>query len=121
MALMARKDMRLCQLLRFYIDGVPLDFASRLLPPSSKLDFGPLTHIHLHAQAQVRYAGKNFKSPRQGRRMSMEALKALVGHLEAMTGKLHWAPADTKWADYYNITNYSRTAFDHKRNSSTNG
>lgn len=115
LALMARKDVRLSQLLRIYIDGVPLDLASPLLPLSSRLDFGLLTHIHLHARAQLRYAGQEVKVSRQGRRMSQEALKALVGHLEATVRKLQWQPAGTEWADYYNITNYSEAAFDHKK------
>lgn len=115
LALIAEEDVRLSQLLRIYIDGVPLDLASRLLPLSSKLNFGLLTHLHLHAQAQVRYAGKDVKSSRQGRRMSQEALKALVGHLETTIRKLQWDPVGTEWADYYNITNYSKAAFDHKK------
>src|SRR5215216_7326955 len=57
LALMALKDVRLSQLLRVYIDGVPLDLASELLPGSSRLNFGLLTHIHLHAGAQKKHAG----------------------------------------------------------------
>lgn len=115
LALMARKDVRLSQLFRIYIDGIPLDIASQLLPLSSKLNFGLLSHIHLHAQAQLRYAGKDVKSSRQRRRMRKETLKALVGHLETTVRKLQWAPAGTEWADYYNITNYSEAAFNHKK------
>ena len=37
LALMSRKDIRLNQLLRIYIDGVPLDLASSLLPFGSHL------------------------------------------------------------------------------------
>ncbi|MCL4823372.1 MAG: hypothetical protein KJZ57_04050, partial [Anaerolineales bacterium] len=49
LALMSRVDVRLGQLLRVHIDGLPLDLASRLLPASTRLDFGLLTHIHIHA------------------------------------------------------------------------
>ena len=52
LALMAHTDVRLNQLLRVYIDGVPLDLASRLLPFASRLNFGLLTHLHLHARLQ---------------------------------------------------------------------
>ena len=48
--------MPLGQLLRVYIDGVPLDLASRLLPLRTRLRFGLLSHIHLHARAQTRHA-----------------------------------------------------------------
>src|SRR6185295_13694272 len=36
LALMSRRDVRLSQLLRIYIDGVPLDLASELLPGRSR-------------------------------------------------------------------------------------
>jgi hypothetical protein len=54
LALMAGKDIRLSQLLRVFIDGIPLDLASRLLPIQSRLNLGLLTHLHLHAGAQKR-------------------------------------------------------------------
>ncbi len=39
LSLMAFKDIRLNQLLRIYIDGIPLDLASKLLPISARLKF----------------------------------------------------------------------------------
>ena len=56
LALMARRDVRLGSLLRADPDGIPLDLASQLLPRRTRLDFGLLSHIHLHARAQRRYA-----------------------------------------------------------------
>jgi hypothetical protein len=64
LALMALRDVRLSQLLRVYIDGVPLDLASELLPWNTRLNFGLLTHIHLHAGAQKKYAGEEIHSRR---------------------------------------------------------
>jgi hypothetical protein len=58
LALMAYRDVRLSQLLRVYIDGMPLDLASELLPAKTKFNFGLLTHIHIHAGAQKRYSDK---------------------------------------------------------------
>ena len=43
-------------LLRADPDGVPLDLAKGLLPWRTRLDFGLLSHLHLHANAQVRHA-----------------------------------------------------------------
>jgi len=51
LALMAKTDIRLGQLLKNHIDGIPLDLASKLLPASTKLSFGLSTHIHPHALA----------------------------------------------------------------------
>ena len=44
LALMSCRDVRLNQLLRVYIDGVPLDLASGLLPIKAKFNFGLFTY-----------------------------------------------------------------------------
>jgi len=58
LALMSRRDVRQSQLLRVYVDGIPLDLASSLLPLRTWLSFSLLTHIHLHARSQGHFAGK---------------------------------------------------------------
>jgi hypothetical protein len=113
LALMALKDIRLNQLLRVYIDGVPLDLASELLPSVTRFNFGLLTHIHLHAGAQKKYSGADVKS-RAGT-MSKDALTALIGSLDSAVRKLEWKPGGTEWGNYYDITNYSDAAFEHKK------
>jgi hypothetical protein len=113
LALMSYRDVRLSQLLRIYIDGVPLDLASELLPAKTKLNFGLLTHIHVHAGAQKRYSDKAV-TPRKGG-MSKQALTGLIESLEATVKKLEWKPAGTEWGDYYDNTNYTDSAFEHKR------
>ena len=52
LALMAHKDIRLSQLLRNYVDGIPLDMASALLPTKMFLSYSLLAHIHAHAKSQ---------------------------------------------------------------------
>jgi hypothetical protein len=113
LALMALRDVRLSQLLRVYIDGVPLDLASGLLPARTKFNFGLLTHIHIHAGAQKRYAGEEVKSRRGS--MSKQAMIGLIENLEATIRRLEWKPAGTAWGNYYEITNYSDSAFEHKK------
>ena len=113
LALMALRDVRLNQLLRVYIDGIPLDLASVLLPGSTRLNIGLLTHIHLHAGAQKRYAGEDVKSRRGS--MSREAMTGLIESLQSTVQKLEWKPGDTEWGNYYDITNYSDAAFEHKK------
>jgi ribosomal protein L11 methylase PrmA len=116
LALMAKKDIRLIQLLRIYIDGVPLDLASELLPFSTRLDFGLLSHLHLHAKAQNRYARTAADiSFQQKRSMSKASLMGFLEHLENTIKKLNWLPSGTEWAEYYSITNYSEVAFKHKQ------
>ena len=114
LALMALRDVRLNQLLRVYIDGVPLDLASELLPWSTRLNFGLLTHIHLHAGAQKKYAGEEVRSSQRGT-MNRQAMTGLIESLESTVRKLEWKPGGTEWGNYYDITNYSDAAFEHKK------
>ncbi|MBE0682717.1 MAG: class I SAM-dependent methyltransferase [Anaerolineales bacterium] len=113
LALMSYRDARLSQLLRVFIDGVPLDLASLLLPFKTKLNFGLLTHIHIHAGSQKRFADKTV-GPRKGM-MNQHAMTGLIESLESTIKKLSWTPAGTEWGAYYEATNYSDLAFEHKK------
>lgn len=113
LALMSYLDIRLNQLLRVYIDGIPLDLASQLLPFKTKWNFGLLTHIHIHAGSQKRYSDKTVE-PRTGG-MSQQAMIGLIENLESTVKKMSWTPAGTEWGAYYEATNYSDSAFEHKK------
>ena len=116
LALMAYTDVRLSQLMRIYIDGIPLDLASHLLPARTYFNFGLLTHLHIHAGIQKKYADRAIQSDSVSTsHMSKEAMLALVDSLQAVINKLEWKPGGTEWGDYYNITNYSVEAFEHKK------
>jgi hypothetical protein len=117
LALMAKKDIRLNQMMRVYIDGIPLDLASKLLPFSTNINFGIQTHIHLHSKMQTRFASndssKDISSKRRG--FSKQAMIGLIESLENTIRKLVWEPVGTEWESYYSITNYSDDAFDTKK------
>jgi hypothetical protein len=115
LALMAYRDVRLSQLLRVYIDGIPLDLASRLLPGGTRFNFLLATHLHLHAAAQRRYADKMVKKDAVSNRMSRISFQGLIDSLETMVRKLQWKPTGTEWAAYYTDTNYSPRALEHKK------
>jgi len=115
LALMAFTDVRLSQLLRVYIDGIPLDLASKLLPAKTRLNFGLASHIHLHAAAQKRYADQPVEKAAGEKRISKLSLLGLLDNLEGTVNGLHWTPAGTEWADYYDATNYTREAFELKK------
>jgi hypothetical protein len=112
LALMAMNDIRLSKLMRIFIDGIPLDLASRLLPGRSKLRPGLLFHIHLHAKSQGKYTNQN--QDVKDRHITKNGLLGIIGNLEANVRKLQWLPANTEWGDYYTITNYSEAAFEAK-------
>ncbi len=114
LALMSYRDIRLSQFMRVYIDGVPLDLASLLLPWRTRWNLGIASHIHLHASAQKRYADVSVSDVRGGRKMSKDALLGLIESLQSTVRKLVWKPVGTEWADYYSANNYTDAAFKHK-------
>jgi hypothetical protein len=112
LALMSRGDVRLNQLLRPSLDGIPLDLASRLLPWQTRLDPRLLVHLHLHARAERDFSGGD-RTPKP-RAFSRRAMFGLLDHLESAIESLRWEPRGTEWADYYDATNYTDAATDHK-------
>ncbi len=113
LALMAHREVRLSQLLRVFVDGVPLDLASRLLPWKTRLQPRLAAHVHLHARVQQRL-GANPKA-HAGRQMSRHAMLGILSSLDRTIAALRWEPGGTVWSDYYQDTNYSSEAFEHKR------
>jgi hypothetical protein len=114
--LMSMRDVRCNTLLRSYLDGIPLDLGSKLLPRRTWWSPSSLLHIHLHAWAQGRYAGSAVSSAAKGRRMSRNALLTLVKNLRAAVRGLSWRAAGTEWAEYTADNNYSDAAAGSKRN-----
>jgi ribosomal protein L11 methylase PrmA len=113
LALMSYKDIRLNQFFRIYIDGIPLDMASSLLPLRTWLKPSLLSHIHLHAKSQKHYADK--VADTSNRKLSQLSFKGIIDNLESAIKGLNWLPAHTEWADYYEDTNYSTDALEHKK------
>ncbi|MBI3945286.1 MAG: SAM-dependent methyltransferase [Armatimonadetes bacterium] len=113
LALMAHRDARLGQLLRVYMDGVPLDLASALLPRRTYAQFGLLSHLHAHARTQRRYADR--AAPASALRVSRVALAGIIDNLRGAIEGLKWRPGQTEWGDYYRATNYSAEGFEEKR------
>lgn len=119
LALMSRVDVRLGQLLRVHLDGVPLDLASRLLPMSTRMRPGLLIHLHAHATAQRssarRQSASGTSAPAPAGRFSEAALRGLIDNLEGTVKSLRWEPGGTTWDGYYAHTNYSEAGFEDKR------
>ncbi|MFL5448759.1 MAG: class I SAM-dependent methyltransferase, partial [Gemmatimonadales bacterium] len=115
LTLMSATDIRCGTLLRSYVDGIPLDLGSRLLPHRSWTSLSAVLHIHLHAWAQGRYAGSAVTSAAKGKSMSQRSLLTLVKNLSTATQRLSWRPSGTEWADYTTDNNYSDAASRSKR------
>ena len=112
LALMAHCDVRLEQLLRVYIDGIPLDLASRLLPLKTRLNPGLSTHIHLHASFQKKHADSGITTASRSGGMSLVALQGLIENLRNTIHGLKWRPRGTEWGEYYTESSghYSESA-----------
>jgi hypothetical protein len=115
LALMSYKDVRLNQLLRVYIDGVPLDLAASLLPFRSRFKLPLLLHIHLHARSQQHFSDKVVDRDTARGRVSRQSLLGLIDNLGSAVKKLQWSPQGTDWADYYQDDSYDSVGIEHKK------
>jgi ribosomal protein L11 methylase PrmA len=88
LALMTHRDVRLGQLLRIYIDGVPLDLASRLLPWRTRFNLGLFTHIHVHAAVRARFADRPIERPKAQAGMSRQAMLVLLNSPRTVVSRL---------------------------------
>lgn len=112
LALIAHRDPRCGLMLREFIDGIPLDFAARLLPGRTRLNLGLSAHLHIHARAQRRAANEALPAegtPRPVRRVSETGQRALLDSLRRTVAGLRWKP-ESHWSEYATTTSYSETA-----------
>lgn len=105
LALMALVDIRLGKLLREFIDGIPADLTSKLLPGGTKFKPAFAMHIHMMAKAQRNASTSSEPSKRQS--VSKTGLLAILDSLEGAVKGLNWMPEGTVWGDYYSDTNYT--------------
>jgi hypothetical protein len=123
---MSLRDVRLGQLLRVHLDGVPLDLATSLLPARAWLRGGLWMHLRLHAGFQRRHERSGDVSrpgrspetdvrPETARKLGRDALSNLARSLEAAVRKLVWKPSGTEWADYYDGDSYDVSSLEAKK------
>jgi hypothetical protein len=101
LALMSYKHIGSGLLSRIYLDGVPLDLASAMLPVKTRLKPSMQMHIHLHARAQKKYAASPNSKISRKRWFNRRAFLGLIDSLESTIKQLRWKPGRTEWADYY--------------------
>jgi hypothetical protein len=120
LALASYRDVRLMQLARVHIDGLPLDLAAGLLPFRARLRLPLLLHVFLHARSQLRHqadaVGVASGRERRARPFTVKAFHGLIDSLERGVAKLKWRPGSSAWAGYYaEAESYSPEAMDHKQ------
>ena len=94
LTLMSYRDVRLSQLSRIHLDGIPLDLTSKLLPTSSYFRLVTLFHIHMHSRGQ-----RLAKRPRKIV-LSKSKLLGIIRHLRLSIGGLKGKVLKDSWADY---------------------
>ncbi len=104
LALMSYHDPRMGAMMRDYIDGIPLDLASILLPFKSRFRVPLFLHIHLHASSQKRHANSENKAAKTNRKISRAAMMGLMDSLENGIKKLRLKTNRTEWGKYYEET-----------------
>ncbi|PKG56041.1 class I SAM-dependent methyltransferase [Shewanella sp. GutDb-MelDb] len=112
-------DHRLGRMAELFIDGIPLDLASRLLPLRTWFSFNTLSHIHLHSKMQSHYSASgddgSQRMAKVNSKMDITKLGALITNLKSYVEGLRWSSANTEWGDYYDHTNYSKTSMQGKQ------
>src|SRR5262245_45776556 len=98
LALMSYTDASLGRLMQIYIDGIPLDLASRLLPLPTKFRLGLQMHVHLHAKMISSYGRSETKV--KYRSLSREQMMAVACSLERTVHRLEPNKRKTNWSDY---------------------
>jgi len=104
LALMCHTDVRLHQLQRVHLDGIPLDLASKLLSPGTWLNPGLLLHVHLHARSQRLMQNREMSAVTRRRGVSLNALRGLTTTLAGTIKKLKRPVAKEFWSNYYDET-----------------
>ncbi|MGB0911196.1 MAG: class I SAM-dependent methyltransferase [Nitrospirales bacterium] len=105
LVLMSYCDIRLNQLMKVYLDGIPLDLTSSLLPWRSCFRFGVLSHIHLHAKSQKRFSSANISST--SRSVNNTAMLGLIESLQSTIDQLQYKHRASSWSSYYDDNSYS--------------
>lgn len=111
LALASHTDLGLHKLLQLYINGVPLELVSKLLPKRTRVSLGLGLHIHAHAKVQRKYSDTRDKV---SAKVAPQKLRNLLASLRNTVADLKFPHQTTEWGDYYNDTNYSPEQFQEK-------
>ncbi|MEX0983738.1 MAG: SAM-dependent methyltransferase [Actinomycetota bacterium] len=110
LALMAYRDVRLGQLSRIHLDGVPLDLASGLLPARTAAKLGIAMHLRMHARSQRRHekdaVWPDGPTPRG---FSIKAFHGLIASLRRAVEALPEPAGASVWRAYYSESDHYTT------------
>ncbi len=120
LALMSYTDVRLGQLLKTHMQGIPLDLACHILPLTANLHMGLVNHIFKHAkrikERELSHAKNNSRDKKQQLQQIKENLKSLTDCVKSLS----FPESKNEWGNYYKHTSYSDKAFFAKKEIITN-
>jgi hypothetical protein len=118
LALMRYRSQHLNTLLTRFLDGIPLEIGSALLPLRTRLSISLLMHVHLHAGRIASYAKTDNASPefKSIQSFSKASMLGLCMSLEKAIRSLGIPEVESVWNNYYQkYCIYSHDAFDQKK------
>jgi len=101
-------DPRLILLLREFMDGIPIDLASSMLPMRAYLNLGIAIHIKLHS------IGQNRVTTRPAVKIGKAQLVAFLRSLRSVVSKMKYRVRSSS-VDYHEFSNYSDQSSLNKR------
>lgn len=119
LVLMTYVSIDLSKLMQIYIDGIPLDLTSKILPLKAKINPSIYMHIIMHSKSQEKHsldAEKILNNQKilVDNKVSKQGLLSIIDNLESIIRNLKWNKPKTEWGDYYHITNYSEFSMEQK-------
>ena len=109
LALMAYRSVELLKLHLNYIDGIPIELASSLLPRRSILNSGIASHIILHSKFQKKHS-KELSAKTDKAKVSKSSLMAMLQHIEDCIVSLNSKSEKSNWTEYVINNTYSQEA-----------
>jgi ribosomal protein L11 methylase PrmA len=97
-----------------YLDGIPLDLCSKLLPFKSRFNLVAYTHVHLHARFEKKHS-EDTKLNTTKLQISKERSLSIIEHLESGIKNLNTSKNKTNWTDYYATCSYSNSGLSTKK------
>lgn len=110
--LMSKKDERLVVLMRYFVNGIPLDLTDKLLPTFSKTNISLIGHLKSYKFSNKTYTERGIKIGNFGERQ----FRAIIENLYGLVASLAIPDKKSEWSDYYRETNYSKKSSDYKLN-----
>jgi hypothetical protein len=102
------RGLEMLKLSRLWIDGIPLDVASCLLPRRTFLSPMIMLHIHMHARMQGKYADTKVAANKaKAAKISKDSLMVLCQQIFDFIHALRLPKTKTQWVDYDQDRNYS--------------